>query len=152
MSLVPICFKPFPMGVSLITFLVYFSIPIFFPFSHSAAFFVKHFQEVFQCVFFYKLWTLSNSTVAVTNDTFNKWFSLLAKFTLYCCDKVSSQVIFEANVEFFLLFFNCSQLCFSGHFYFTVKQEKIKQNIMITKWSYLKFQEDFKIKCLYFSK
>ena len=62
--------------------------------------------------------------------------ALLAKSTLYCPNKVSSQIVFEANVEFFLPLFECFQLCFFPHFYFTVKQEKDRQRkIMIIKRS-----------------
>ena len=84
-----------------------------------------------KCFFSHTFWTLLNSSVIVTNDTFNTWLSCLSKFTLYCCNKVSSQIIFEPNIEFF---------------YLTMKQEKDwTQKLMITKCLYLKFQENFKI-------
>ena len=84
-----------------------------------------------KCFFSHTFWTLLNSSVIVTNDTFNTWLSCLSKFTFYCCNKVSSQIIFEPNIEFF---------------YLTMKQEKDwTQKLMITKCLYLKFQENFKI-------
>ena len=94
-------------------------------------FYFSHNLLFFKVFFFHTFWILLNSSVIVTNDTFNTWLSCLAKFTLYCCNKVSSQIIFEPNIEFF---------------YLTMKQEKDwTQKLMITKCLYLKFQENFKI-------
>ena len=103
--------------------------------SQSAAFLCETLLRCFFSVFFfYIFWTFSNSSVIVTIDTFNTWLPLLATFTLYCCNKVSSQIVIEAKVEFFLPLLNCFQLCFFRNYYFTVKQEKDwPQKIMITK-------------------
>ena len=90
---------------------------------------VKHIQDVFSMCFFYLFWTLSNRIVAVTTDTCSMWLPLplLQKNTLYCCNKVSCQMIFATNVEFFLPFFNCSQLFSTFSFYKKIFGEKRKK-------------------------
>ena len=74
------------------------------------------------------------------------------KFTLYCCNKVFSQIIFTTNVEFFLPFFNCSQLFPTFLFYKEISCETRK--ILNTKSNdnktfLFEFSRRLKIKCLY---
>ena len=76
------------------------------------------------------------------------------------CKKIHCTAVTKSPVKWYLrptLNSSCHFLtvlnCFR-HFYFTKKilvrkEKKLIQKVLITKPSYLKFQEDFKIKCLY---
>ena len=121
-------FKPFPMGVSSITFSVCFSIPRFFLFSQSAAFFVKHCQDVFLVCFFLHFLNFFEPKCHCYHWYFQFMTPFLANFASHCCNKVSSQIEFKTNVEFFLPFFNCSQLCFILFYSETRKRLTTKNN------------------------